>query len=572
MASQGGSRFAPTTGMTSTELCDYDDLCTALVLDPYLGFTTHKMNTRFKPLNRPEELKKIVENFKVHRKYDGTLEALLAVDPGRIGPYNRTKHQAKLLRQHTFRYLQMLDFVSGFEVLPCFRYSMEGQVGGKICSTKHWAKNDKIEMLVGCIAELSAEEENQLLKAGENDFSVMYSCRKNCAQLWLGPASFINHDCRPNCKFVSTGRDTACVKALRDIQPQEEITCFYGEDFFGDGNSLCECCTCERRHMGAFKPAKPVNVSSQKGYSFRDTDDRLNRLKRQPTQGKDAFQGVTASSNESWDNRARNMESQSHLLTHTELKRRGITRYDAEIIIANGLPLPDPIIPTLCSNYNENSSTCENSENKSLRSNAKKPVSTPGGKLTSGISSKDPSPDENLGVVKSLKTQACSRSSHCAKGNRYSIKRRSPRKHYYSANKFQGAAEGEKVKLEDEPEDAEVLKKLGHDEAETLHNMKVEKLVPSGRHNVKTEQLVPSDIHNIKVEPEDGPDDGYEYTDAELRSHNLCDFLDRSPRLKRHGARKRLKRGYPASSKSSCKPLDTSPSSLPPLICPASSA
>lgn len=60
-------------------------------------------------------------------------------------------------------------------------------------ATRKFKKGEEINLCRGGVADLTEEEDNKLRQGGQKaDFSVLYSSRKKCFGLLLGPARFVN--------------------------------------------------------------------------------------------------------------------------------------------------------------------------------------------------------------------------------------------------------------------------------------------------------------------------------------------------------------------------------------------
>jgi hypothetical protein len=89
---------------------------------------------------------------------------------------------------------------AGFEVTRTPRYKMfSDKAEARLLASRKFEVGDEIKACTGVIAQLNKEEEESLKN---RDFSVMYSTKKKSMCLFLGPARFVNHDCRPNCKVI----------------------------------------------------------------------------------------------------------------------------------------------------------------------------------------------------------------------------------------------------------------------------------------------------------------------------------------------------------------------------------
>ncbi|GAA5893490.1 SET domain-containing protein [Sporobolomyces salmoneus] len=128
-----------------------------------------------------------------------------------------------------------------------------------VFATRDFKKGEVIN-LRGGIADLTEDEDDEMrLSGGRSDFSVLWSERKNCFCLLLGPARFVNHDCRNNVEFNLVGTNMT-FKVVEDIKKDEELFTHYGAHYFETDNAACLCATCEQLKQGAFTPTNKRQI------------------------------------------------------------------------------------------------------------------------------------------------------------------------------------------------------------------------------------------------------------------------------------------------------------------------
>jgi hypothetical protein len=141
------------------------------------------------------------------------------------------------------KYLGQYLPISGFEMAQTHRYNkVSDKTEACLIATRKWKKGDQMKYCAGTVINLTAAEEASL---GPRDFSLVYSERYKSTSMFMGPARFANHDCKPNVEFVPQTDGTIWFLVMRDIDIGDEICVHYGDDYFGKDNCECLCGTCE---------------------------------------------------------------------------------------------------------------------------------------------------------------------------------------------------------------------------------------------------------------------------------------------------------------------------------------
>ena len=252
----------------------HDDIVTALVVDPPMGFPRRKLSNIVLPLLHEEgSTIKILESIKKGKDVTRAVNELLSSDFGQEATIQMADEEIIELEEHMKKYLGSFTDESTFRIEKCERYSMEGHLGAKVLANKGRKEGKMIDGLNGSCRDINEDLEAELIQRMVSTSCIIRSQRFKTVRVMIGPICFLNHDCKPNSQFVSLSRKLVGLQALRDIEPGEELTISYGTDTFGRENKNCECKTCEDQKDGAYRKLKPGERKNQDLFS--DEEDNL---------------------------------------------------------------------------------------------------------------------------------------------------------------------------------------------------------------------------------------------------------------------------------------------------------
>ena len=113
-------------------------------------------------------------------------------------------------------------------------------VGDEIISPKRAHPVKVLSSVLGYVEKIPKEALSSF-----KDISI-FRKTESCSfdRVMLGTTRFANHSCNPNCRYTLkevNSRRCIQLEVLKNISKNDEITVFYGPNFFGDGNQDCLC-------------------------------------------------------------------------------------------------------------------------------------------------------------------------------------------------------------------------------------------------------------------------------------------------------------------------------------------
>ncbi|KAJ8687667.1 hypothetical protein QAD02_023461 [Eretmocerus hayati] len=233
-----------------------DAIATAITIDPALLVTSHKMHydIHFAFKRYEQTLKFLIYDFtKSHLTLNQCIDSMLNLIRDELISIHINKKQTQLLLELITDYLHGLKKEAKFTFERCNRYANDIGDGIKVIANYPIHKGEVIHRLSGKVVKIPQQE----LERDHSlyDFSIMLNGREE-EMIYLGPGSFLNHDCNPNAEYIAKENKNIAIKTLRYIKEGEEINVFYRENYFGKGNMDCKCRTCEMNYKGGFAKRK----------------------------------------------------------------------------------------------------------------------------------------------------------------------------------------------------------------------------------------------------------------------------------------------------------------------------